>query len=74
MSLKNQIMQKEFIFETGCCKMYMMGLVDPQLLFIIDKAWFYISGHANTQNVKIWNNENPHAIEQVSLHSEKIGV
>jgi hypothetical protein len=31
-------------------------------------------GHVNAQNVRIWSNENPHVIQQVPLHSEKVGV
>jgi hypothetical protein len=50
------------------------GLMDPQLLFITDEAWFYISGRVNMQNVRIWSNEIPHVIQQMPLHSEKIGV
>ncbi|PNF37420.1 hypothetical protein B7P43_G16027 [Cryptotermes secundus] len=47
------------------------GIVDPQLLFMTDEAWFHVGGHVNAQNVRIWSNENPHAIQQVPLHSEK---
>ena len=50
------------------------GIVDPQLLFMTDEAWFHVGGHVNAQNVRIWSNENPHAIQQVPLHSEKVGV
>jgi hypothetical protein len=50
------------------------GIADPQLLFLSDEAWFHVGGHVNAQNVRIWSNENPHAIHQVPLHSEKVGV
>jgi hypothetical protein len=30
------------------------GIVDPQLLFMTDEAWFHVSGHVNAQNVRIW--------------------
>ncbi|PNF43794.1 hypothetical protein B7P43_G09755 [Cryptotermes secundus] len=39
-----------------------------------DGTWVHISGHVNTQNVRISSNENPHTIQQVPLHSEKLGV
>ncbi|PNF34429.1 hypothetical protein B7P43_G13247 [Cryptotermes secundus] len=39
-----------------------------------DEVWFHVSGHVNAQNVRIWKDENTHAIQQVPLHSEKVGV
>jgi hypothetical protein len=33
------------------------GIVDPQLLFMIDEAWFHVSGHVSAQNVRIWSDE-----------------
>jgi hypothetical protein len=39
--------------------------LDPQLLFVIDEAWFHVSGHVNAQNVRIWSDENPYATQQV---------
>jgi hypothetical protein len=50
------------------------GIVDPQLLFMTDEAWFHVSGHVNAQNVRIWSDDNPHAIHQVSLRSKKLGI
>lgn len=37
MSLNNQIMQEEFCYVTGYCKLR-MTVMDPHLLFITDKA------------------------------------
>jgi hypothetical protein len=31
-----------------------------------DEAWFHLSGH--------WDTENPHAVHEVPLHDEKVGV
>jgi hypothetical protein len=50
------------------------GIVDPQVLIMTDEAWLHLSGHANAQNVRIWSDENPHAIQQMPLQSEKVGV
>jgi hypothetical protein len=47
--------------------------VDPQLLFITDEAWIYIGGHVTTQNVRIWNGENPRTIQQVPSHGQNMG-
>jgi hypothetical protein len=38
------------------------GLVDPQLLFITDEAYFHLSGYVNSQSTRIWSDENPHAV------------
>jgi hypothetical protein len=50
------------------------GLVDPQLLFITDEAYFHLSGYVNSQHTRIWSDENPHAVHQTPLHDIKIGV
>jgi hypothetical protein len=50
------------------------GLVDPQLLFITGKAYFHLSSYVNSQNIIIWSDENPHAVDQILLHDIKIGV
>jgi hypothetical protein len=50
------------------------GIVDPQPLFMTDVARFHVSGHVSEHNVRIWSDESSHAIQQVSLHSEKAGV
>jgi len=39
-----------------------------------DEAWFNLSGYVNSQNSRIWASENPNAIHEEPLHSEKIGV
>jgi hypothetical protein len=43
-------------------------------MFKTDEALFHVSAHVSAQNVRIWSDENPHAIQQVPLHSEKVGV
>jgi hypothetical protein len=49
-------------------------LVDPQLLFITDKAYFHLSDYLNSQNVWIWHDENSHAFHKMPLHEIKVGV
>ena len=39
-----------------------------------DEAWFHLSGYVNSQNSRIWTSENPKAIHEELLHSEKICV
>jgi hypothetical protein len=48
--------------------------MDPQLLFITDKAYFPLSGYVNSQNTQIWNAENHHTVHQILLQDIKIGV
>lgn len=50
------------------------GNLDPQLMFMSDEAWFHLSGHVNSQNVRMWSTENPHIVQEVPLHPIKIGV
>ncbi|XKL60012.1 hypothetical protein PGB90_001028 [Kerria lacca] len=42
--------------------------------FFIDEAWFHLSGYINSQNYRVWSNENPHVFKETSLHSIKVGV
>jgi hypothetical protein len=39
-----------------------------------DEAWFHLSGYVNSQNTRLWGSENPHALFQEPLHSQKLGV
>ena len=39
-----------------------------------DECVFHLSGIANTQNTRIWGTENPRAIQEHEVHSEKITV
>jgi hypothetical protein len=50
------------------------GLVDPQLLLIPDEAYVQLSGYVNSQNTRIWSDENTHPVIQIPLHDMKIGV
>jgi hypothetical protein len=50
------------------------GLVDPHLLFITDKAYFHLSGYVDSQNTRIWSDENPHAVHHIPLNDIKIGL
>jgi hypothetical protein len=50
------------------------GLLDPQLLFVTDEAYFHVSGYVNYQKKQIWSGENPHTIYQIPLHYINIGM
>jgi len=41
---------------------------------LAEDAWFHLLGYVNSQNSCIWASENPNAIHEEPLHSEKIGV
>jgi hypothetical protein len=48
------------------------GLLDPELTFYSDEAWFTLSGYINSQNDRYWFTENPHAVHKVLVHDEKL--
>jgi hypothetical protein len=51
--------------------------VDERVLSLIifsDEAIFQLDGKVNRQNCRIWGQENPHAVQEVPLHSEKVMV
>jgi hypothetical protein len=33
------------------------GIIDPNLFFMSDEAWFHVSGNVNAQNSRIWDTE-----------------
>lgn len=39
-----------------------------------DEAHFWINGFVNKQNMRYWSGENPHVLEETSLHPQKITV
>ncbi|GBM15359.1 hypothetical protein AVEN_199623-1 [Araneus ventricosus] len=39
-----------------------------------DEAHFCLNGHVNTHNCQIWATENPHAIQEQTLHRDKVTV
>ena len=47
-------------------------VVDPNLLFYSDGAWFHLSGYFNSQNNRYWCKENPHILNQIPLHNVKL--
>ena len=50
------------------------GLIDPQLLFFSDEAWFHLNGRVNTLNCRYWASENPHRIQEIPHYDRKVGV
>jgi hypothetical protein len=50
------------------------GIIDPDLFFMSDEAWFHVSGNVNAQNSSIWDTENPHVLHQRPLHDMEVGV
>jgi hypothetical protein len=43
------------------------GLLDPQLLFITNEVYFHLGSYVNSQNTRIWSDENPHVVHQILL-------
>ncbi|KAL4084269.1 hypothetical protein QTP88_028094 [Uroleucon formosanum] len=50
------------------------GIGELDRVFFSDEAWFHLSGYVNSQNSRIWSTQNPHALHETPLHSQKIGV
>jgi hypothetical protein len=50
------------------------GLVEPQMLFITDEAYFHLSCYVNSQNIQIWTDEIAHVFHRVSLYDINVGV
>jgi hypothetical protein len=57
MTVVHELKQLDYAARISFCNWLLQnvydGLVDPQLLFTTDEAWFYVSGHVNMQNVRI---------------------
>jgi hypothetical protein len=50
-------------------------VIDPQLTFFSDEAFFHLQGYINTQiNNRYWSSQNPHLTHEVPLHPVKVGV
>jgi hypothetical protein len=50
------------------------GMLDMNLFFISDEAWFHLSGYVNSQNSRYWSTENPHQFVETPFHAQKLGV
>lgn len=59
------------------CHWFVNNLMNDDLLdltFFSDEAWFHLSGYINSQNMRMWSNDNPHVFTESPLHAQKIGV
>jgi hypothetical protein len=49
-------------------------VIDTQLTFFSDEAWFDLQEYINTNNYRCWSLYNAHLTCEVLLHPEKVGV
>ena len=73
-----KLQEPDFNRRTHFCDWYVQsvhdGIVDPQITFFTDEAWFHLSGYVNTQNSRHWAVENPHVIHEGQRNEQKVGV
>jgi hypothetical protein len=75
----NQLQPPDAEVRTNYCRWFHQlvydGMVDPDLIFHADRAWFHLSGYVNCQNTCYWNAENPHCTHEFPLRDAKmVGV
>ena len=61
---------KEYVFIVGfpvCAR----WIIDPQVVFFSDEAWFPLRGEVNSPNSQDWSAENSGLIREVPLHDNK---
>lgn len=42
--------------------------------FFTDESWFHLTGYVNSQNMRLWSNDNPHYFVESGLHPLKVGI
>jgi hypothetical protein len=50
------------------------GILDPELLFFSDEAWFTLKGNVNSLNNIYWCSKNSPVVPEVHSHDPKVGV
>jgi hypothetical protein len=61
----------------SCCWFQTFIDENPGILdytWFSDEAWFHLSGYVNSQKTRLWGSENPHALYEEPLYSQKVGV
>jgi hypothetical protein len=72
--LRQEDKAKHVYYCTWLLQTIVSGLLDPLLYFMSGEAWFYLSGHVNSQNTRYWSVDYPNTIHLQPLHDQKIGV
>jgi hypothetical protein len=60
-----------------CCWFQTLTADNPGILdytLLSDEVWFHLSGYINSQNTHLWASENPHALHEEPLHSQKVNM
>jgi hypothetical protein len=70
------IRDQDTVNRKNVCEVLLNALYSDDLnhVLITDKANFHLCGNVNSQNCRYWSTENPRALRQKPLHSEKVTV
>jgi hypothetical protein len=73
-----ELKQQDYYKRMTYCRWFQTFIEENQGIldytWFSDEAWFHLSGYVNSQNTRLWGSENPHALFQEPLHSQKLGV
>ena len=77
-SMVHELKEPDQVKRVAYCRWFQTLLKEnPGILdytWFSDEAWFHLSGSVNSQNSHIWESENPNAMHEEPLHSQKIDV
>jgi hypothetical protein len=73
-----ELKQQYYIKHMTYCRFFQTFIDEnPGILdytWFSDETWFHLFGYVNFQNTRLWGSENPHALFEEPLHSQKVGI
>ena len=74
MVVTQELSERDINARQNACELLRENLPHDSLVFFSDEAHFHISGCVNKQNMRFWNDANPHELHQKPLHCERVTV